>query len=250
MIHFDLIPAGSTLLGLTFYGGRGKGKSLSMVLLAWICYKTGWEIHSNIRLGFPYKKIETTNFHKTITPGLKPIFIILDDLASGTKQSLHEAELNKVITLLRKLAGERVILCTSTPQITQYSNTVRMFTDYFLEPELLLRKDNRKPYSLKIWMYKHNPDKYPDQPRKLLGNQAFYGDMLGRIADLYNTGEAPKTIVSGEYEDVWESLKKYAGNKERGLISMLTEKIKRDHGCSESRARHYARCVQKGYDPY
>lgn len=62
-----------------FYGFKGSGKTLSMVLLAYILYLSGKKIISNIRLFFPFEWIDVKDIVE-LSPNLENAVVLLDEI--------------------------------------------------------------------------------------------------------------------------------------------------------------------------
>jgi len=243
-----LVPLERTVTGISFYGERGSGKTLAMTTLAYLEYLDGTKIYANYGLNFPHIKITDTNFHSNIEVDGKRKFIALDDMLHGHKQSIHETELNRVLTLARKLIAqdEKTTIAFSTPLLDQYSYTIKQFTDFYIEPKTWKWSDQPEPCLLRLKWYTKDPSRNKGLIPAMITK--FNLTRLG-ICNLYDTKEAPKPIVSGIYKDIWDKLGKYAYSTKRGIISYLTEKIADDWGLSHNRAKHYARSVLSGYNP-
>jgi len=246
-----LTPLERKVTGLSFFGERGSGKTLAMTTIAYLCFLDGYKIYTNYNLGFPHIKITDTNFHNSIEADGKKKFIGLDDMLSGSganKNTVHQSELNKILTLGRKLIAqdEKTIIAFSSPLLDQYSNTIKQFTDFYIEAKTWKWSDNPKPCLIRLKWYSQDPSRIKFIQPKIITK--FNLERLG-IADLFDTKEAPKPITSGVYKDIWGKLGKYAYSSKKGVISYLTEKIADNWGLSHTRAKHYARSILAGYNP-
>jgi len=246
-----LTPLERKVTGLSFFGERGSGKTLGMTTLGYIAYLDGKKIYSNYNLGFPHIKITDTNFHNDIQADGKEKVILLDDMLSGSgsnKNTVHQSELNRILTLGRKLIAqdEKTIIAFSSPLLDQYSNTIKQFTDYYIECKTWSWSDNPKPCLIHLKWYDRDPSKMRFIKPKIITK--FNLEKLN-VADLFNTKEAPKPITSGVYREIWAELSEYAYCSKRGIIAYLTEKIADKWALSHNRAKHYARSIIAGYNP-
>lgn len=247
----DLVKCEPDVIGYSFFGKRGAGKTLGLVGMLYQGYLENASIYCNIHLNFNFTRITNTSFHQTIENDGKNKIVALDDLCAGNTAgagSLHEKELNRVLSLFRKLVGRgnRSIFISSTPNLDQYSKTVRNFTDYWIYPELLKYKQSNFKKWLNLYILDHFPRKYEDLRESAF--RVLHFDLEeNNLFALYDTGETPKTIVSGIYRDIFKEMKHYANKSIKKTV--LTQKIADKFGVSITQAKLYADSILEGYDP-
>lgn len=244
-----LVPIERKVTGIAFWGERGSGKTLAMTTLAYIGYLEGADVYANYNLGFPYVPIEDTNFYHDIKKNNHPKIVCIDDALQDAKGSVHDRDLNRVLTLARKLVALDV-KCTmmfSMPLLIQYTQIIREYTNYFVRPKIFVEYGVNHPLLLHLEWYLPNLKGMPDMDTRRL--KKINLEKLG-VCDMYDTKEAPKAITSGRYKEVWNRYKGYAKSSKRGILAVLTEKIADHFGVSHNLARQYARNVIYGNNPY
>lgn len=225
-----------------FFGRQGSGKSLAMCYLAYEDHRNGADVYSNMRLKFPYTHIKDSSFYKLIPRDGKKKTILLDEIGLGARSSIHQKELERVITLARKLCSENVTLLFSTPQISQYSDLILSFCDKLAEPEL--------------WSYKGLPArlriKFHDKTFRGFKRRGRYSRIFNieGVHELYDTFQAQNPLTSGSYQRAWDKFgEEYKGQTGRDVLNKLSLRLQSVFGYSNAESRRYARGILSGYNP-
>jgi hypothetical protein len=137
-------------------GRMGTGKTLSLVRYAWLYYKQGFKIYSNITLNFPHVKIglqDLINYANTNTYLDKSV-VLLDEahislLDSRNSMSVRNRVLTHLIVLSRKMG---FILFYTTQMYHQVDKRLRSNTDVLIKCSTKKYKNENYTHNLIMLM--------------------------------------------------------------------------------------------------
>lgn len=181
---------------MVIYGFRGPirtGKTLAMVHQAYIDYKNGHEIASNIHLSFPHTYISTLEELEELRGNIaKPKKLLLDEIWRWIDSRCTRDKKVTAISAICKYSGKRGIDIYWTSQfVHQVEKRIRDETVFVFVPE----KADMKKISLGIWKEKLRLAGWEEAANKL-GHAAFI-ELPNRIVlnKLDKTGKLIDQIV-------------------------------------------------------
>jgi len=120
-----------------YTGRRGAGKTLTMIKDAYTYFNEGWDIYSNIELGFKHEYISEDDILEIGDSDLNNIVLVIDEIQVlvDSRRSGRKSNLNFSYFIQQIRKRNIIVLCT-----TQFSGTIdlrlRQHVDILARPKL------------------------------------------------------------------------------------------------------------------